>query len=401
MNKPKYNPDGPWEYYDFMVNKSYWEKKGVGESYTTRVENLKLVYTELTEFEIPCWLQGKTLLGVVNEKKLLNDHDDDLGVFIGDKHKIEELVIPRLERLGFKVVRNNEHMISIERDYRYIDICLFRTVKKSKVGYASKVFSEKYFQNFERINFSDMEFMVPQDTQKMIREMYSGLRIRWDKISVSGFLRKAKKIIPYIRTKVLNRASPLPAPILRMFGLNRELLTFEQFLALNIEPERSFNWKWRRKHLSPLTCDGRYSSIEDIIQYLSREEVQEEINRNIIETDTSRIFFDPVNLDMDFWWTGNNYFWYCVKYQFRKNVIPYSEANDYIKNRNEPMLYCSEYYENLDKMSDVEIAKFLEKHPIEIENNAVVGGKHRVFAMIGRILSGENYIPISAIVIND
>ena len=35
----------------------------------------------------------------------------------------------------------------------------------------------------------------------------------------------------------------------------------------------------------------------------------------------------------------------------------------------------------------------LKDHPIEIKNNTIIGGRHRVCAMIGRIISGKNYIP--------
>ena len=48
-------------------------------------------------------------------------------------------------------------------------------------------------------------------------------------------------------------------------------------------------------------------------------------------------------------------------------------------------------------MSDQEIKEFISNHPIEIESNAVIGGKHRVFAMIGRIMSGQGYIPFKVI----
>ncbi len=49
-------------------------------------------------------------------------------------------------------------------------------------------------------------------------------------------------------------------------------------------------------------------------------------------------------------------------------------------------------------MNDEEIKSFLFETPIEVQNNAVIGGKHRVFAMIGRLLEDKPYIPMRAFV---
>jgi len=48
-------------------------------------------------------------------------------------------------------------------------------------------------------------------------------------------------------------------------------------------------------------------------------------------------------------------------------------------------------------MNDNEIADFLMKHPLIVENGCVTSGKHRVFAMIGRLASGKSYIPFKVI----
>ena len=42
-------------------------------------------------------------------------------------------------------------------------------------------------------------------------------------------------------------------------------------------------------------------------------------------------------------------------------------------------------------MNDDEIVEFLKKNPIEILNNSIVSGKHRAFAMVGRIVKDEQY----------
>ena len=44
-------------------------------------------------------------------------------------------------------------------------------------------------------------------------------------------------------------------------------------------------------------------------------------------------------------------------------------------------------------MNDNEIESFLRDNLIEITDNHISSGKHRVFAMIGRLIEGKDYIP--------
>jgi hypothetical protein len=111
------------------------------------------------------------------------------------------------------------------------------------------------------------------------------------------------------------------------------------------------------------------------------------------ETDTSSVFEEPINLNTHFWNSGNNYFFNCLKYGFRKNVVPYKKANEYISNTRTPNLYSAEYYRSLEPMRDKEIEDFLKKSPIGMHNRAIAHGIHRVSAMIGRLVRGKKYIP--------
>ena len=47
-------------------------------------------------------------------------------------------------------------------------------------------------------------------------------------------------------------------------------------------------------------------------------------------------------------------------------------------------------------MSDHEIKSFLEKNKIELSGKSITSGRHRVCAMIGRIIAGGDYIPFLA-----
>ena len=113
----------------------------------------------------------------------------------------------------------------------------------------------------------------------------------------------------------------------------------------------------------------------------------------------TEIFTEPVNLDDRFWTTGNNLFYNCVRAGFRKNVLCYKDANEYIasyikNNRKDPMLFSMGYYNSLKKMSDKEIKVFLKQNPLGLRENIIEHGMHRTCAMIGRLVRNEKYIPI-------
>ena len=81
-----------------------------------------------------------------------------------------------------------------------------------------------------------------------------------------------------------------------------------------------------------------------------------------------------------------------MKLQFTlAQKIPYSEANKFISNdKNNLNLYSTKYYESLKTMNEEELRTFLKDNPIEVTNNCVTSGKHRVYAMIGRIAKGKD-----------
>ena len=411
FNEVRYIPNGKWEYYDFLINKYFWIKHGVNKANNIRKENLSDIVRILEENNVIYWLQGKTLLGIFDNGKLLeDDHDDDLSIWIGQKELLNSIFQSSLRSLGFKKVRENEHMITFERDYRYIDICLFRSFNRRQVGYGAKRFPVNCFEKLDTICFEGLELNIPSNTSDLLNEMYPKYFVKKSWIFLKKFSRiynvflLPKKIYSKVVSKILRvmlKAPPfinnILSPATRFFGFNYKTLKEEDFLNLRIEPIDSFNWKWRARHLDIVTKGGQFTFIKDIINYLGSEAVIKNIERNIEESKLTRTFKIPSNFDMEFWWSGNNYFWYCIKYKFRKNVIPYADVNKYISNVNRYIPYSSEYYESLIEMSDQEITEFISNHPIETESNAVIGGKHRVFAMIGRIISGQRYIPFKVI----
>lgn len=402
----EYRPKGEWHRYDFEINKLYWKKKGFSSAESTRIANLKDVATTLDESGLSFWIFGQTLGGVVNEKRLLDDHDDDFGVFEESRQLILSTVKVALEKKRFTLIRSNERMASFARDYRYLDICFFRTRNDGKCGYGRKWFRKDHFETTCRVDWAGYPFPVPTRSQELLAEMYSSpsstepprfhlLRSLYRRVKAQ--LRGIREGAPRYCSKGLPLA-PIAKTTLRALGRRWCLLSKEAYLDLLIEPEDSFNWRWRARHLGVVTHDGKHRRIRDILNYLHSPRNRENIENSIVESDTSRPFLNPANLDMRFWWSGNNFFYYCVKFGFRESVTPYSEANAYIERNERPLLYSAEYYRVRSEIPEDKLARFLREHPIEVRNGAIISGKHRAFAMIGRLISGKDYLPMAALI---
>ena len=115
--------------------------------------------------------------------------------------------------------------------------------------------------------------------------------------------------------------------------------------------------------------------------------------KKIVETNTSTAFDEPIYLNKKFWKNGNNFYIYPLIFGFKKNFIGYEKVNEYIKLNKKPKAYTKLYYKKLTNMSSAEIKELMIQKPIAINNEGFLGGRHRVAAMIGRIIKGEAYIP--------
>ena len=181
------------------------------------------------------------------------------------------------------------------------------------------------------------------------------------------------------------------------FNIKRKMiyeLNEKAFLRLFVEEKNSMNWNHRKNHLDIVTRNRKNKRVGKIIKFFSNKSNYQSTLSEIVETDNSRIYNEPISHDKKFWNGGNNYFINCLIHEFKKNVVPYSEANKFISNdKNNLNLYSTKYYESLETMNEEELRTFLKGNPIEVTNNCVTSGKHRVYAMIGRIAKGKDYIP--------
>lgn len=75
----------------------------------------------------------------------------------------------------------------------------------------------------------------------------------------------------------------------------------------------------------------------------------------------------------------------CMIAGFRKNVANHHDLGwDKM---------TQEYYESLELMSDDEIESYLKSTPVDFDNGFIKHSYHRAYAMIGRLVRGEKYIP--------
>jgi len=170
------------------------------------------------------------------------------------------------------------------------------------------------------------------------------------------------------------------------------ILTYDNFLQCEL-----FYEPLRASHRAAVTNNHTLTTIKDIIEFYKQPGIIDKLNKEyILETDTSKPFTEPINLNKSFWATGNNYFYNCMLAEFRKGVICYKDANKYITdNTSGNMLFSRAYYNSMEIMSDIDIKEFLNQNPIGIEGNVIMHGIHRVCAMIGRLITNKEYIPFN------
>ncbi len=87
----------------------------------------------------------------------------------------------------------------------------------------------------------------------------------------------------------------------------------------------------------------------------------------------------------------------CLLYGFRKNVldtdIHKTQGGPEISAEERNRILTPEYYQSLEKMSESEILDFNKSNPIDFDLNQINHGTHRAYAMIGRLIRGEKYVP--------
>ena len=149
--------------------------KDKNEEMNVRIQNLKDVITTFNQCNINYWLQGKTLLGMVRDNKLIeNDHDEDIGTMCNNIESVCLDIIPKLKDKGFEVIRatENNSMVSVMRNLRYIDICFFIN-KDNQIGYEKKMFPTSYYESFTELNIDNFIYNIPLKYREIIYYSYN------------------------------------------------------------------------------------------------------------------------------------------------------------------------------------------------------------------------------------
>ena len=327
-----------------------------------------------------------------------NFYTDEIGI----KCKLEEInLIHSLLKHSFKKIINEDNLIKVYNK-NYIIIIHF-------IEFTDKIYSN----SFSKIKINKKKYNIPKNYDEIIRsnfhpnfkEIFKTVAINLNlfeklfiliKLSIIFLLLKNKSRYE-IKSKIFYHHKLLVSQSLLSFFTfiikkkKIKKLTLKKFLNLTITKDKT-NLKFRYKHYNIITKNQKFLKIFQIINYVKKN--KKKIIKNICETNTKKLFTEPLYWNKIFWQTGNNFFINSMLYTFRKNIISYEKINNaklidnsYLK------IFTKKYYSSKDIMSDDEIKLFLKKNPIIIKNDAVETGRHRVCAMIGRIIDNKPYIP--------
>ncbi len=359
-----------WDEIDKFLYFDHWHVVGHGSSIPYRNKNINYLFSILRKQGIHISCCESTCYELINKEMLEDDkYMDSFKIKKEEKFKTINL----LKTSEFEIIEYQRGQIILKRDNRLIKI---KFVSNLKFSFLIK-HVENNLGSFS-YNLTEIKY---QQFLRLIKRFYKKIYLFYKR----RYLKLNKKLIRY---KFNQRADVSEKS-------NDIILNYKAFLNLNIEPKHSINWILRKRHLNLVTNNKKNIKIKQIISYLTKSKIENLLN-DVVESNNQFIFDEPISHNKSFWTSGNNYFLYNIIYSFRKNVVSYQEANMYIAKDNVLNLYSSDYYRSLEKMNAEDVRSLLDQNPIEISNNSVTSGKHRVFAMIGWLLEGNDYIPFKA-----
>lgn len=347
------NEISKWDDLDFLFNRAKWKIKDEESIKKIKEKNFYELLSVFMELNLKFYFAGLTKENLIRNRLLSHFTSEDF-IQIVDK-KIEKNLINELKRKNFIVVNLDNKKLLVKN---------FHIIHLNFINYDHRLIKQK------EIMVNGSKFNVYYKKSKIIK-----------KINSKNALSKTKYNLKFLYLKIKNIFYPY--------------ISEAEFLSLNIEQLNSKSWQLRKGHLDLVTNNKQNIVVADIVSYFKNTKNLEKAKKQIIQTDTSNIFEEPLYANKNFWLTGNNFFINNILYQFRENVVSYKEANTYIQNKNNKyLLYSNEYYESLKIIDDKDLKNFLKKNPIEISKNSIVSGKHKSFAMIGRIIDSKKYIKL-------
>jgi len=362
-----------WDEIDSFLYYDFWHRSGHETSKKIRSENLNSFIKKLQSENIKFFLHRRTIFNILeNIEYDLKAYSECLII----ENKNTQLLLRILKNSDFQIVYFDKNNLKIIRKNRLLEIYF-----KSNPKLFNEVSELTLFEN--RISIHRKEiilFKLISRPKKLLNRILSKLKV----IKLKIYNSKEK----FIFTKYFGTKN------LELNAIHK--LNLQSFLNLKIESKYSASWVVRKKHLNIVTSNKKHLAVKDIIKFLKKDNNLDKLLTNVDESRIEKEISGSVSHSKYFWNSGNNYFLFSSYFEFRKNVIPYKEVNDYINSANNELIYTKKYYEKLELMDEIEIKEFLDKNPIEITNNCITSGKHRVFAMIGRLVRDKEYISFSA-----
>lgn len=178
----------------------------------------------------------------------------------------------------------------------------------------------------------------------------------------------------------------------KAFKFRYKILDENSFRNLKFMDDNELNIWLRHAHFKLITNSYKLNKIDEIIKWHKNNKNNKKIDYLSKQPTTIKLSSYPRHLDKKFWDNGNTYFLNCFKYEFRKNVKDYFSISDMVTK--DSIVYFSEkYYSSKEMMNNDEIKLLLKNNPINIKKGMVSSGRHRVSAMIGRLIKDKSYIP--------
>lgn len=196
-----------WSDQDFFINRYFWQNK-TRASMKIRYENLLLMTSLLNEMKIFNFLEGKTLLYLFKLNELsIFDTDEDIGIFVRDYEKLlQNLDI--LEKSGFNLIRDNSDIISFERNYRYIDICIFKELNDFEIGYSNKAYKNIFYKDFVKLKVRGSYLNISAHAEDLLTSRYENnfvfkYKIRKIKRNIKIYITKFYEFISFPLSKTI------------------------------------------------------------------------------------------------------------------------------------------------------------------------------------------------------
>lgn len=164
----------PYINFDFEAHHRRFDNKE--KDIDVCINNLLDAKEILDRFNIPFFLMYGTLLGAVRDKAFIkNAMDTDLGLFVESKEPFPAVVNIFRDR-GFLLIRTtcNDNLISLLRNGEYIDFIFFKHENLP-------------FKNLLCFDFLGTDFLVPEDYESLLTELYGEWKIPVENFHASKY----------------------------------------------------------------------------------------------------------------------------------------------------------------------------------------------------------------------